>query len=63
MGTDNKKLIIGCAIWGGVIMGAADNIVRVVLPNDIPVGVITSLLGAPFFALIFRKKMGGGNLR
>ncbi|MCK5780066.1 MAG: iron ABC transporter permease [Psychrilyobacter sp.] len=63
LGTDNKKLIIGCAIWGGVIMGAADNIVRVVLPHDIPVGVITSLIGAPFFALIFRKKMGGGNLR
>jgi len=63
MGTDNKKLIIGCAIWGGILMGLADNVVRVVLPNDIPVGVITSLLGAPFFALIFRKKMGGGNLR
>lgn len=63
IGTDNKKLIISCAIWGGLLMGLADNTVRVVLPNDIPVGVITSLLGAPFFALIFRKKMGGESLR
>jgi iron complex transport system permease protein len=62
VGTDNKKLIFICALWGAIILSAADNIVRAVLPNEIPIGIMTSLLGAPFFAFIFRKKLSGGRL-
>lgn len=62
IGTNNRRLIILSSIWGAIILSTADNTVRAILPNEIPIGVVTSLLGAPFFALIFRKKLGGGRL-
>lgn len=62
VGTDHKRLTIISAIWGAIILSTADNLVRAVLPNEIPIGIMTSLLGAPFFAFIFRKKLGRGRL-
>jgi len=62
VGTDNKRLTLICTLWGAVILAAADNMVRAVLPNEIPIGIMTSLLGAPFFAFIFRSKLGRGRL-
>jgi len=62
VGTDNKKLTLICAVWGAIILSAADNLVRAVLPNEIPIGIMTALLGAPFFAFIFRNKLKGGRL-
>ncbi len=62
IGSDHKKLILISALWGAIILSGADNIVRAVLPNEIPIGVMTSLLGAPFFTFIFRKKLSGGRL-
>lgn len=62
VGSDNRRLTLICAIWGAIILSAADNMVRAVLPNEIPIGIMTSLLGAPFFAFIFRKRLSGGRL-
>lgn len=62
VGTDNRRLTLICAVWGAIILSAADNMVRAVLPNEIPIGIMTALLGAPFFAFIFRKKLRGGRL-
>ena len=62
VGTDNKRLTIICTLWGAIILSTADNLVRAVLPNEIPIGIMTSLLGAPFFAFIFRSKLGRGRL-
>ena len=57
IGTDNRKLIVLSSIWGAIILSTADNITRAVLPVELPIGVLTSLIGAPFFLIIFRKKM------
>lgn len=57
IGPDNKKLIIVSSIWGGILILVADNISRIVLPHEVPIGIITALLGAPFFTIIFRTKM------
>ena len=59
IGTDNKKLIIVCSLWGGILLLIADNISRTVLPHEVPIGILTALLGAPFFAIVFRNKMKG----
>lgn len=59
VGPDNKKLIILCSLWGGVLVVVADNMSRVLLPHEVPIGIITALLGAPFFTIIFRNKMKG----
>lgn len=43
-----------CALMGGSFMVISDMIARIAVSNtELPVGVITSLVGAPFFAYIF----------
>ncbi|ASC93594.1 MULTISPECIES: FecCD family ABC transporter permease [Sulfurospirillum] len=59
VGTDNKKLIIVCSLWGGILLSMADNVSRALLPHEVPIGILTALLGAPFFAIVFRNKMRG----
>jgi iron complex transport system permease protein len=52
IGPDNKKLIVFSFFTGGILLLLADTITRVVLPHEVPVGVITSLIGGPFFLYI-----------
>ncbi len=58
-GPDHRSLIPLSAIGGALLLSAADALVRVVLPGEIPVGVLTALLAGPAFLLIFRRKMRG----
>lgn len=56
VGPDYRILIPLSAIYGGVFVLWADTIARTVLsPTEIPLGVITAFLGAPFFAYLLRK--------
>ena len=61
-GTDHKKLIPISALSGAVFLVWADVLCRVILPgNEMPIGILTSLLGAPVFIyLMARKKYGFG---
>ena len=61
-GTDHKKLIPISALLGAIFLLWSDVLCRVVLPGkEIPIGVLTSLVGAPVFIyLIARKKYGFG---
>jgi iron complex transport system permease protein len=38
---------------------AADTMTRAVLPVEVPIGVLTALIGGPFFCVIFRQKQKG----
>ena len=50
MGPSHKTLIIGSAILGAIILILADFISRIIIaPAQLPIGIITSALGAPFF--------------
>lgn len=55
-GPDNKKLIPACLLIGAILLLCADTITRALLPSEIPIGVLTSLIGGPFFCYIFRKR-------
>ncbi len=45
------------AVFGGALMIFSDIIARtIVSPSELPVGAVTSLIGAPFFAYIYFKK-------
>ena len=57
-GPDHRTLLI-YSIWcGGIFIIAADLISRILIPDMIlPVGVVTALIGAPFFIFIFREKI------
>ncbi len=57
-GPDHRSLLPLSALGGAVLMLAADTTVRVLLPGEIPVGVLTALLAGPVFLVIFRKRMG-----
>jgi iron complex transport system permease protein len=56
-GSSHKYVIPMSAITGGSFMVLADLVARTVLPHaELPVGVITALIGAPFFAYIYFSK-------
>ena len=57
-GPDHRSLIPLSALGGALLLGCADTVVRVNLPGEIPVGVLTALLAGPVFLVIFRKRMG-----
>jgi iron complex transport system permease protein len=46
---------------GGMLLLVADTITRAVLPAEVPIGVLTALLGGPFFCIIFKKRQQDGN--
>ncbi|MCM3625853.1 iron ABC transporter permease [Paenibacillus glycanilyticus] len=60
VGPDYRLLIPLSAIGGGIFILWSDTIARIALaPKEIPLGVVTALLGAPFFAyLLYRRKKG-----
>ncbi len=58
VGPNNKRLLPMSLFVGAVFMLAVDDICRTALAYEIPLGVLTSLLGAPFFILILFKRRG-----
>ena len=59
VGPDNRMLLPASALAGATLLLSADTITRAVLPTEIPIGVLTALIGGPFFCYIFRKgRMG-----
>jgi len=55
-GPDNRRLMPISLLAGAVILLIADTITRAVLPSEIPIGVLTALIGGPFFCYLFRKQ-------
>lgn len=56
-GVTSARLLLGCAVVGALFMIWVDNLARTVLPQqEIPLGVITSLVGSVFFLLIMRRQ-------
>jgi iron complex transport system permease protein len=55
--SDHRLLIPAASIGGAIFLIMADTIARtIVSPNELPVGVITAFLGAPFFIILLRKR-------
>ena len=52
MGSNNRYLVPASAMFGGVFLLIADSLAKVAGPTDLPVGVITSLVGGPLFLFI-----------
>jgi iron complex transport system permease protein len=57
IGPNHKYLIPASALGGAILMVVADAAARTVAaPIEIPVGVITAMVGAPFFLWLLRRK-------
>jgi iron complex transport system permease protein len=67
IGSDNKRLLPASMILGATLLTLADMCARLVLaPAEVPIGIITSLIGAPIFIILLKKfnilqQKGGGN--
>jgi iron complex transport system permease protein len=57
VGPDHRRLLPAAALLGAALLLIADLIGRVVvLPAELPIGVVTSFLGAPFFLWRLRRR-------
>ncbi|WP_375605326.1 FecCD family ABC transporter permease [Flavobacterium davisii] len=57
IGSDNRNLVLYSAILGGIILSIADFIARNILsPAELPIGIITSIVGVPIFIFLLRKR-------
>ncbi len=56
VGVDHKYQIPGTVLLGAIFMTLVDVASRTMLAAEIPIGVLTALIGAPFFAVVYRKK-------
>jgi iron complex transport system permease protein len=63
VGPDYRLIIPLSTIVGSVYLIWADTLARLALsPKDIPLGIVTALLGAPFFAYLLsrqKKRLSG----
>ena len=56
-GSKHSYVVPMSAVFGGCMMILTDLVARtIVAPSELPVGAITALIGAPFFAYIYFKK-------
>ena len=58
LGNDQRLILPACALGGGALLVLADTLARIVIaPEQLPVGVITALLGVPtFLYLLYRSR-------
>lgn len=55
-GSDNRYLLIGSALLGGILLSLADLTARLLLaPAEMPIGIVTSVVGVPVFILLLRR--------
>jgi iron complex transport system permease protein len=63
IGPTHRPLIVASAVGGGALISIADLVARTVVPGaDLPIGMLTSLIGGPFFFYLLyrqRKRSGG----
>ena len=59
VGPDNRRLLPVSMLAGALLLLAADTFTRAVLPVEVPIGVLTALIGGPFFCVIFRRRQKG----
>ena len=56
-GSKHKLVVPASALFGGAFMVLADMFGRTILaPEELPVGAVTALIGAPFFAYIYFRR-------
>ena len=56
-GPSNKRLLPLCALLGGLFMLVVDTLTRTIGAEEMPVSILTGLLGAPVFCcLLFRQR-------
>jgi iron complex transport system permease protein len=57
IGPDHRSLLAGSALLGALLLVIADTVARlVVIPAELPIGIVTALCGAPFFLWLLKRE-------
>jgi iron complex transport system permease protein len=59
VGPDNKVLLPVATLIGAIYLVTVDTIARTAMETEIPIGILTALVGAPIFAYLLRKNRSG----
>ncbi|HHY37854.1 MAG TPA: iron ABC transporter permease [Clostridia bacterium] len=59
VGPDHRVLIPTALSIGAAYLILIDNLARIISPAEVPLGILTALVGAPFFMFLLRKTKGG----
>ena len=60
LGPDHVRLLPATALTGALFLLVADTVARTAIaPAELPVGVLTALIGGPFFLYLLRKTKQG----
>ncbi len=61
VGPNFKRLIPTCAILGSTFLLLVDDVARTAFTVELPIGILTSFIGVPFFFIIFKYGTGRGS--
>ena len=61
VGPDHKALIPATMFVGATYILIVDNLCRLLTASEIPLGILTAIIGAPVFAYLLRRTKGGWN--
>jgi iron complex transport system permease protein len=60
LGSDHRLLIPASALGGAIFLIIADGVARTIIsPSELPVGVVTAFIGAPFFIYLLKTRGSG----
>jgi len=59
VGPDNRRLMPVAALIGAIYLIAVDDVARLIFTVEIPLGIVTSLMGIPFFILVLKNARKG----
>ena len=59
-GSDSKAALPGSMVMGSLFLLLCDTVGRTLLPTEIPIGLLTSFIGAIIFIVILSLKHQGG---
>lgn len=60
VGNDNRVLIPASLSLGACFLILVDNLGRIITGSEIPLGILTALVGGPFFVYLLKRTKGGG---
>lgn len=60
VGNDNRALMPVSLAIGAAFLVAIDLVSRSLIASEIPLGILTALIGAPFFVYLLKRTKGGG---
>jgi iron complex transport system permease protein len=60
VGSDHRKLLPASALMGAIYLILMDDLARTLVSQEIPIGILTAIIGTPIFGFMFWKTQARG---